>query len=167
MTKYKVNKQLESFKNDLIVFVDTRERKCSHILSFFDKNNIKYSIQKLDTGDYSFKYLDYDYSNIFSIDRKQNIDELVGNLSEKRFLNELNRALNFNKFLFVVENGCLSDLYAGNYRSKINNKSVVAMIETWKVRGIDFEFISGVSFGKVLTTKIYYYVRNQLLKGSI
>lgn len=165
MDKKQVNKQLENFKQDTVIIIDSREKKKDHITFFFDKNNIDYKIQKLDTGDYSFIYQGKDYSNIFSVDRKQNVDELIGNLCEKRFVNELNRALLIKQFSFVIEHGHLGDIFKGNYRSMMNKKSAVAMIETWKNRGIRFEFITGIEFGKYISTKIYYFLRNELLKN--
>lgn len=165
MDKKQVNKQLENFKQDTVIIIDSREKKKDHITFFFDKNNIDYKIQKLDTGDYSFIYQGKDYSSIFSVDRKQNVDELIGNLCEKRFVNELNRALLIKQFSFVIEHGHLGDIFKGNYRSMMNKKSAVAMIETWKNRGIRFEFITGIGFGKYISTKIYYFLRNELLKN--
>jgi ERCC4-type nuclease len=165
--KNKINKELETFKKDTVIIIDSRERKKDHITFFFDHNNINYKVQKLDTGDYSFIYLDNDYSNIFSVDRKQHVDELIGNLSEKRFVNELYRALKLKQFSFVVEHGHLGDIYKGNYRSIMKAKSAIALIETWKSRGIRFEFINGVGFGQYISTKIYYYLRNDLIEQEI
>lgn len=166
MDKRQANKQLETFKKDILIIIDSREKKKDHITFFFDKNNINYRIQKLDTGDYSFIYKNKDYTDTFSIDRKANVDELIGNLCEKRFVNELKRALEINYFSFIVETGSIADIFKGNYRSKMNKKSAIAMIETWKNRGIKFEFISGVGFGQYISTKIYYFLRNELLKEN-
>ena len=38
----------------MIVLVDSREKKNSHILDYFRKQKIAYQVEKLEYGDYSF-----------------------------------------------------------------------------------------------------------------
>ncbi len=38
----------------LIILVDSREKKNSHILGYFDKQGISYQVVALEYGDYSF-----------------------------------------------------------------------------------------------------------------
>lgn len=166
MTKTQVNKLLQqNFKYNTEIIIDSREQNIYHIVSFFDRFNVSYRIQKIDVGDYSFIYNQQDYSNIFSVDRKRNVDELVGNFCEKRFYNELHKAKSYKYFSFVVEEGNINWIWAGNYRSRMRKKSAIALIESWKSRGIRFEFIDGINFGKYIIWKIYYFLRNELIGG--
>ena len=72
-----------------MIIVDTREKINNHIIEWFDANNIFYIWKKLDFGDYMVQG-----NNKISIDRKQNLTELAGNLGKHhtRFRNELLRA---------------------------------------------------------------------------
>lgn len=55
MKSYKFD--IESIKKlikQMIVLIDTREKKNSHILDYFRKQKIAYQVEKLEYGDYSF-----------------------------------------------------------------------------------------------------------------
>lgn len=164
MTKYKVNKQLNTFSQDIEMIIDSREQEFAYILSdYFARNKIKSRIQKLQTGDNSFIYRGQDYRSLFSVDRKRNIDELISNFCEERFYKELDRAIKFKYFSFIIESGNLSLLYSGKYRSSMKKKSAIGIFESWTSRGIHFEFIDGLNYGNFLIWKIYYFLRNELL----
>lgn len=166
MNKTQINKLFQNnFKNNVEIIIDTREQNYFHIENFFVRNKINFREEKLNTGDYSFIYNNKNYSDIFSVDRKRNIDELIGNFCEKRFYEELNRAKLFKYFSFVIEEGYLNWIYSGNYRSKMLKKSAIAIVESWQARGIRFEFIDGINFGKFFIWKIYYFLRNEMIEG--
>lgn len=83
--------------------VDTREKKLSHIIRYFDKCNINYFKQALNYGDYQ----DIDNPHI-CIERKQNLNELSGNVCQNRarFIREIERAKKDNcKLIVLVEHG--------------------------------------------------------------
>lgn len=87
------------------IIVDSREKKCDHIKSYFDKNCIEYEIHKLDVGDYQIEGKPQ-----ISVDRKRNLAELSKNLmnakDRSRFWKEVRRAREQNIKLFVlVEHG--------------------------------------------------------------
>lgn len=75
----------------MTIICDTREKKNGHILDYFDKNGIDYIVRKLDTADYTI-----DGKTDIAIDRKQNLDELSRNLTNKsdksRFWKEVRRS---------------------------------------------------------------------------
>ena len=80
------DKEIETLLKTMIVLVDTREQENSHILNYFDKKKIKYMVQKLDVGDYSFMLpknpdmgIDNDiyFTNKIVIERKGSLDELA------------------------------------------------------------------------------------------
>lgn len=87
-----------------MIICDTREKKNQHILSYFELRGIPYKVEKLDTGDYM------DDTNAFlTIDRKQNLNELCGNLfspDKSRFWREVRRAKeNRIRLIVLIEQG--------------------------------------------------------------
>lgn len=74
------------------ITIDSREKKCDHIKSWFEKNGIEYEVKKLDVGDFMIEG-----NEKISVDRKQNLSELSRNLTNKadhsRFLKEVRRAM--------------------------------------------------------------------------
>lgn len=78
---------------DFTVLVDTREQH-----PWILKNHAK-AVQKLDTGDYSIE----GYENIICIERKHSISEFVTNMSEKRFIDVLNRMKNYKYSYIIME----------------------------------------------------------------
>ena len=75
----------------MLIIVDSREKKNSHILRYFDEHGIEYVIRKMDVTDYQTEGRDK-----LVIDRKQNLDELATNLTNPkdkgRFWREVRRA---------------------------------------------------------------------------
>lgn len=108
-----------------MIIVDTREQKNQFILEYFEAHGIEYRINKLDVGDYSLEG-----SPHFSIDRKANVQELVGNMihDHERLSKEIQRAID-NKvdLVFLIEDEnikCLDDLIDWhNYRRKWSPKA--------------------------------------------
>ena len=74
------------------IIIDTREQQPWH----FPKHNTVTA--KLDTGDYSIK----GYENIFCIERKKSVSEIANNITEKRFLDVIDRLkkIKYSYFLF-------------------------------------------------------------------
>lgn len=136
--RYKFSeKEVKDIENSIIILCDTRERESTHILSYFDKNNIPYQIQKLDFGDYSFKipsntfkgqqreiYFDREYV----IERKASIDELAGNFKDDaaRLRKELSHINKYNiKCDLLVENPNFElDILKENYRSQYKGETL-------------------------------------------
>lgn len=87
------------------IYVDTREKPhaIKKILAHFEKNGVEIVRQKLDVGDYM---LDPDAK--ISVDRKMNLQEVVGNLCQQhaRFSRECKRAQeNGVKLVILIEHG--------------------------------------------------------------
>lgn len=87
-----------------MIICDSREKKNQHILRYLEYWNIPYEVRKLDTGD----YMDDTNPNLV-IDRKQNLDELCGNLfspDKSRFWREVRRSKKEHlRLIFLVEHG--------------------------------------------------------------
>ena len=85
-----------------MIICDTREKKNQHILAYFDRNGIDYTVAKLDTGDYMLP------GGLVTVDRKQNLEEMAGNLCSKsnRFWREVRRAHDTGlKMIVLIEEG--------------------------------------------------------------
>ena len=82
-----------------MIICDSREKKNSHILNYFDKHKIPYKVTKMAVADYMIEGKDK-----LVIDRKQNLEEVAKNLvttDKRRFLNEI-RLGYANKIKIVV-----------------------------------------------------------------
>lgn len=77
------------------VIVDTREQTPWTFTGSSSIAEIKH--QKLDTGDYSIEGLE----DILCIERKKSVSELAGNVTDKRFIRELERMAKF-RFKFLI-----------------------------------------------------------------
>lgn len=86
------------------VIADTREKTNEHILQYFEKHGIPYTIAKIDTGD----YLNTDNPTV-RVERKASLGELAHNLlspDRKRFYNEIRRGRDEGlKLVILCEHG--------------------------------------------------------------
>ena len=105
-----------------MIIVDSREKKWDHIKKYFDQNGIEYVIKKLNAGD----YFSTDQGDVV-VDRKQNLQELCGNLSKGehniiRFVNECKRAKEDHIRLVVLVEGttCKSVKDVSQWQSKFS-----------------------------------------------
>ena len=88
-TKTELNKLL----NSMIILIDTREKNCGHIIEYLDNKEIEYKSKALDYGDYSFILpadpgleiaRDLYFNDQICLERKASLEELSGNLAQKR-----------------------------------------------------------------------------------
>ena len=73
-----------------MIIADSREKNIAHILKYFDKHGIEYTVRKLDVGDYMI-----DGQPDVVVDRKQSLGEMTVNMFSKdkaRFYREIRRA---------------------------------------------------------------------------
>ena len=108
-----------------MIVVDTREKKWDHIRKYFEANGIEFEIKKLDAGD----YFSTDQGDVV-VDRKQNLQELCGNLSKGngniiRFTNECRRAKEQGIRLVVLIEGtnCQTVKDVSGWKSKYTKHS--------------------------------------------
>jgi len=104
--------------DNITLIIDTREQNAYK----FKTPSIRAT---LSTGDYSIQ----GYEDQIAIERK-NLDDCVGSLSigRDRFERELKRSKSYEYFALVIETS-LGDLATGNYRSRMNPKSIDKVIE--------------------------------------
>lgn len=141
------------------IYVDTREKPhaIKKILAHFEKNDVEVVRQKLDVGDYM---LDPDAK--ISVDRKMNLQELVGNFCQQheRFRKECIRAQESGvKLVFLIEHGGkIKDLgsveYWRNPRLSISPYAVsgprlARMMRTYQSKyGVEWRFCHKWNTGK-------------------
>lgn len=136
------------------IIVDTREKKHSHILSYFITHDVDYVEHKLDVADYQIEG-----NEDLVIDRKQNLDELAKNLMNKtdhsRFWKEVRRAKEQGiKMIVLCEHGgqikSIPDV--SKWQSRYTTVSGRALMdEIYRVHiayGVEFLFCSKRSTGK-------------------
>lgn len=139
MYKY-TDKEIKSIVKNAMIIVDTREQKNKHITDYFDRKGIKWCNEKLDHGDYSIKVespaacRDFYLTDIISIERKANLEELSGNLTHNRdrFNAEFLRAK--GKVYLLIENANYEDIEYGNYNTKFNKDSFRASLNAFEQR---------------------------------
>lgn len=136
-----------------MIICDTREKKNQHVLRYFDQREIPYKVEKLDTGD----YMDSD-SNRITIDRKQNLDELCGNLfspDRSRFWREVRRAKDEGiQMIVLIEQGgkikTLNDVpkWRGKYTKVSGYRLYNEICRCHIAYGVEFLFCDKRSTGK-------------------
>lgn len=82
---------MPNIKDDFTVIVDTREQKPWRIEKYATAS------KKLDTGDYSID----GFEDILAIERKRNVSEIANNITEKRFMDVIERLKNY-KYAFIL-----------------------------------------------------------------
>lgn len=82
-----------------MILIDTREKPkaISKIIKYFDDNKIEYDSSKLYVGDYQ----NLDNPKVV-VDRKQNLSEIMQNITQKRFKEELIRAKKAGIHLIIL-----------------------------------------------------------------
>lgn len=168
MVKHWTDRELTDELKKLTIICDTREQD-RHVEEYLAKKNIPHITRKLDTGDYSCQLGDNSYEREIVVERKHNLDEICGNFTaeRERFEREFMRAKAYGtKVHLIVENASWSDVFLGNYRSKLPPKSLVASLLSWMVRfNITVTFCKPSDSAKLIYGIFYYHVRERLLYG--
>lgn len=170
--------EIKEILKTLVIIYDTREQENAHILSYFDKYNIKYIREKLDVGDYSCmipanpKY--GIHRNVYLksvIERKASVDEICGNLqknTQQAFENELIRSQEYRFVLFVEQPDFDEKLMNGDYRSKYDPKALKARLESFKAKyNFEINQMSKKMIGHNIYHRFYYQARHLLKTGIV
>lgn len=153
-----------------VVLIDTREQENKHIIAYFEDKKIPYKSVKLDYGDYTLmipKNTEYgifqDMRIDFAIERKHNLEELSGNLTEDRSRIEEELWRGASKIAFIVEDGSIDKIISHSYNTKYNEKSYLATLATFAHRyGVSFNFCSKENAGQLIYTLLFYKLREEL-----
>ncbi len=176
--------ELKVLLKNLCICVDSREQVNQHVLNHFEKKKIKYTVRKLEQGDYSCfiasnedtKPLgvmrDWYFDNQIAIERKNSVDELIQSIKDRdRFENEFCRLNKYNIDTRMI----IEDVHGerkialGDYRSEYRKESASASYETLITRyNIKTYFLDKEMTGYKIYKICYYYVREVLKnKGFI
>ena len=136
---------------------------------WLEKNKIPTITRKLDTGDYSCQLGDISFERDICVERKHNLDEICGNFTveRERFEREFMRARAYGtKVVLIIENASWSDIFIGNYRSKLSSKSLVGSLLSWMVRfNITVLFCKPEESARIIYGIFYYYAKEKLMYG--
>ena len=160
--------ELKEQLSKITILADTREQQ-THIVEYFEKKHIPHKQRALETGDYSFMLGDLTFEKDIVCERKHGLDELCQNFStdRMRFEREFIRAKAYGtKVYLIVENATWSDVFLGNYRSKVLPKSLFGSLAAWMVRfNITVLFCKPDETAKIMYSIFYYYARERLMYG--
>lgn len=174
MKQYKFSvEQIKNLTKQMIILVDSREKRNSHILDYFQKQGISYQVTKMDYGDYSFMIpasaagSDIYFHDSVVIERKASLEELSGNLAQERdrFEKEFLKAGNVGckVYLMVEAPGGYSDIIGHKYRTEFKPAAYMASLKTWESRfGCNVQFISPEYAGYYIAATFQYFAREAL-----
>jgi len=163
--------RLKDLFKEMIIIVDTREKSNKHIIDYFEKQKINYSVEKLEVGDYSFKLpinelwdKEIYFTNHVVVERKSCLEELSNNFAKDRSRLENELAWMFDKGLksyLVIENSSLEDLLLNNYQTDYNKNAFVASLLTFIDRyNLSSFFIPTYQSGYLIYNLLKYHFRN-------
>lgn len=168
MVRHWTDKDLAEELKKLTIICDTREQD-RHVEEYLAKKSIPHITRKLDTGDYSCQLGEVSFERDIVVERKHNLDEICGNFTaeRERFEREFMRAKAYGtKVHLIIENASWSDIFLGNYRSKLPSKSLAGSLLSWMVRfNISITFCKPEETGRIIYGIFYYYARETLLYG--
>ena len=169
MVKHYSDAELKEQLSMLTIICDTREQD-HHCEKAFAKMKIPHITRKLETGDYSAQIGDLTLERSVVVERKGSLDELCGNMTadRDRFEREFLRAKAHKLHVFlIVENATWSDIFLGNYRSKLASKSLVGSILSWLARyDVTLMFCKPDETARLIYGIMYYWMREELLYGK-
>lgn len=165
--------EIKDLVRKMIILVDSREKRNQHILAYFEKQGIPYQVTKLDFGDYSFLLpasaagIDLYFHQDICIERKATLEELSGNLAQKRQLFEmefLKAGNNGAKVYLMVEHpGGYTDIINHAYKTELSPVAFMASLKTWESRfGCNVQFIDNQYSGYFIVSTFQYYAREKL-----
>lgn len=167
--------ELKKLQKEIVILVDSREQKNSHILDYFQRHHISYQVTALQFGDYSF-YIpasstkdgtDIYFHRDIVIERKATLEELSGNLAQnrERFEKELLRAAaDGSRVYLMIENpGGYSEIIAHRYKTEFTPTAYMASMKAFEARhDVHVQFIDRRYSGYYILTTFQYFLRERL-----
>lgn len=166
-----IDKEQKELLKSMVILVDTREQKNSHITNYFDSKNIPWKKLKLDYGDYSCMIpaneelgipRDLYFDNEIIVERKANLDEFASNVTKERDRIKKELALAPENKILIIENGSYADMVNGKYRSQYSAQSYIGTFHSfWHEFNIPIIFMPDNTYtGQFIAYYFYYYLRN-------
>lgn len=163
--------EIEKTLKTLVILVDTREKKWEHIRVALEEMGCPYVSQKLDFGDYSYRYtrtdgVVEDCSSLVAVERKASLDEICGNFTygRERFEREFQRAREKGAEVhLLLEDANFSKMENHMYLSRLHPEALMGNLFSWTARyGLRIWFCSTHFAGKFLYKLFRYHLRNRL-----
>lgn len=158
---------ISNILDDIVIIVDTREKKNGHIIEYLESKNIPYIVEKLDTGDYSYilpNYPELKLDRSILIEKKNSLDEIAGNFTKERerFKREFER-VGDAKIHLVIENTTWKKVVHGSYRSQFSPQAMIASLLTWNIRyNCPIWFVGKDETGELIYNILHYELLEQL-----
>jgi len=167
------DKDIKELIKNIVVLVDSREKKNSHITDYLIKQGIAYQTTALNYGDYSFMIPakaageDIYFHRDIVIERKASLEELSGNLAQERerFEKEFLRAGNDGAklYLMVEDVGGYSSIISHKYNTQFTPAAYMASLKAWETRfNCNVQFIDSQYSGYYIMATFQYYAREAL-----
>lgn len=128
---------------NLTILVDTNEKDLS-IQKELTIRGIPFKRYNLDFGDYSFEYEGVNYEKRCVVERKNSINEIVGNFTKgrRRFENEFKRAEKAGAKMYLMIEASQDDIENKNYISRMGPVTVKSYLATWCYKfGLTLNFV--------------------------
>lgn len=159
----------------MVILVDTREQETTRSKARYAQFGCPYEKKAIKTGDYSAKFQLpdgdwYDMSDVISVERKMNLDEVCMCFGEqrKRFIKEFERLKENNiRMWLLIENASFKKAYDGTYRSRYRPQSLVASMLAWQARYNCRMVMCDESVSGKLIHDILYYEGREILMGMV
>lgn len=175
MKNYKFSlEDIKKLEKNIVILVDTREKKNEHITDYFNKYGIAYEKTKLNYGDYSFLIKSNDlvqhdiyFHDDIAVERKASLEELSQNLAQERerFEKELLKAqANGCKMWLSVEDARgLGAIMEHSYKTELKPLAYVASLKTFETRfNLHINFIDKRYSGFNIKSTFCYFLRDFL-----
>lgn len=174
----------------MTVIVDTREQPSAMALKRYKRFGCPYSRRKLEYGDYTFNFTKPDGKPLFDdteavkppvvIERKASLEELSGNLTEKR--QEKHKEMNVrNRFeaelklahdngasvYLLIEDAALSNVLNHQYNTKLNEASFFHTLTAYMARyDLKLIFCRADESGGVIKEILFRELKERLTRGE-
>lgn len=163
--------EIEKSLKTIVILVDTREKKWEHIRAALDAMGCPYISQKLDFGDYSYRYTrpdgkEVDMSGSIVVERKANLDEICGNFTygRARFEREFQRAKEQGAEVhLLVEDANWGKVKNHLYLSRLHPEALQGNLLSWMFRyDLRLWFQTTALVGEWMYKLFRYHLRNKL-----
>lgn len=182
--------EIQSCLESMVILVDTREQPSARAIRRYKRFGCPYDRQKLAYGDYTFDCTLPGAGQIYAdrsdirppvvIERKANLEELSGNLTEKplakhkllgvrnRFEAELLFAKTNNASVYLlIENADLSDVVNHRYDTKLNEVSFFHTLTAYMARyDLKLLFCPEAESGALIREVLYRELKERLTRGD-
>lgn len=172
------------------VLVDTREQPSARAMRRYKRFNCPYSRHKLDYGDYTYNFTLPDGKPLYDdpdavkpsvvIERKASLEELSGNLTEKRqskhkeqhvrnrFEAELKLARDNGASVYLlIEESALSDILNHRYDTRLNETAYFHTLTAYMARyDLKLIFCGASESGTVIKEILYRELKERLARGE-